>query len=118
MSLKAMTIHVLAPTGYLTPPTNVSPQSPWHLVFAFLTLLCFSEEDLDPQLLLSFLVFLPKKTFLTTPSGLKVYAPLNLRPLNLSNTFIKIIALASNSPSVKWLIKEFTWRKSASLVAS
>ena len=44
-------------------------------------------------LLLSYLVFLPKKLFTVASSGTKIYKALNLRPLSLSNTFIKLISI-------------------------
>ena len=42
---------------------------------------------------MAFIVFIPRKTFSVTGSGLKVYHPKDTRPISLSNTFTKLIAI-------------------------
>ena len=61
------------------------------LVLALISLIFKSDEELEQSLLLAFMVFLPKKSFGLTPSGLRLYCAANLRPLSLSNTLIKIV---------------------------
>ena len=40
----------------------------------------------------AYMVFLAKKKYKTGPNGLRIYEARNLRPLSLSNTFVKILA--------------------------
>ena len=63
------------------------------LVALLIQYIFHSPNELDQHLLLAFMVFLPKKSFGYTPSGLKLYRASNLRPLSLSNTLIKLVSL-------------------------
>ena len=54
------------------------------LVLALINLIFLSETEIEQSLLLAFMVFLPKKSFGLTPSGLRLYCAENLRPLSLS----------------------------------
>ncbi len=49
--------------------------------------------ELEQSLLLSFMVFLPKKKFTFGPGGIKIFAPGSTRPLSLSNTFLKLVSI-------------------------
>jgi len=60
------------------------------LILALIDSLMLQNTCLDMAFLLAFLVFLPKKSFAQTPSGLSIYKAENTRPLSLSNTLIKL----------------------------
>ena len=47
---------------------------------------------LEPSLTCAFLVFIPKKVFSISDTGLKVYRAGDVRPISLSNTFSKLLA--------------------------
>ena len=61
------------------------------LIIALVHFLVFDTGQLAPHFLLSYMVFLQKKSYSYIPSGLKLYKALNLRPLSLSNTIVKLI---------------------------
>ena len=47
---------------------------------------------LEPSIVCAFLVFIPKKVFSISDTGIKVYRSRDVRPISLSNTFTKFIA--------------------------
>ena len=54
----------------------------------------FAGGHLHPCLLLAFMVFLPKKKYTLSPTGQRIYKSMDVRPLSLSNTFVKLIAVS------------------------
>jgi len=64
------------------------------LLLAFLQLLLCSNICLEQALVVAFMVFLPKKSYNTLPGGMKLYRGDCLRPLSLSNCFIKLAVTA------------------------
>ena len=60
------------------------------IVQFFQVILCGS-ANIPEDMMLAFMVFLPRKSFTMLQNGLKLYKSENLRPLSLSNTFIKLV---------------------------
>lgn len=63
------------------------------LLLAFIACLFTSDFELLPTLLVSYMGFLPPKRFTLSKSGIKIYEAPHVRPLSLSNSFVKLLAV-------------------------
>jgi len=70
---------------------KVCPDISVALILSFVDFLVAGNGELALSFLIAFMVFLPKKSFAQTPSGLRLYKAENTRPLSLSNTLIKLV---------------------------